>query len=749
MKKTGSLLLAILMLLTSFQLVSAQSTTESMKLRLDSFKVGDLSLQGRAEILQTGAHAGFVQLTPAQTFVAGSAFYKEPVDIAQNRSFSAYFTMKMADSGKGGADGIMFVLSSNPYVMGSNGGGIGYLGVRNSIAVEFDTFNNFSLYADPDGNHIAVNANGDLSKPLAVTPAGALQAKNIILDDGKLRHVWIEYDGDAKQLSIRIADSDQRPGEPVLSINRMDLSGMLNQSKVYLGFTSATGDSFSTHLIGKLIYDPEFHQTGVRLVEPGNEKPKVEEGSWQSDGSNRTISGTVTATDAEKDTLQLKIGEQPKNGTVVLNPETGAFTYTARDTFSGVDSFSVIANDGKQNSDPGKQTLNVLPVNVRPEAQSQKLVTAFDTPISNKVTATDANLDPLHYKLTTNADKGVVILDDATGEFEYTPYFGQSGTDRFEVTVSDGKLMSEPAVIDIQIMDQEIVAMPATEQVESGKVLERPFIFQPSNLKLDKKSVVIVRSTANGTLTWDDQGRYRYVSNRGFSGTERFTFAVFDGKKMSNTAEITINVTPEKKVSYIYGYRDGQFKPLRSISRGELAAAIVRLTGMAKVQKRSLPPNIEDVKPTNWMYRDIVSIMSSGVMTTDTRGRFAPNRAVTRQELHAVLERMLQQRLITRTAFVRAQRDMFWLGAMQNSLLASRTKNQVRSQSVIRPMNLTGSNQPSGLNQLEVTRLEAVIIFNRMFNRTPIEYDESTKSPWSDVTPRHPHFADLMEASGW
>jgi len=57
-----------------------------------------------------------------------------------------------------GADGFAFVMQNHNYpVLGKKGEAMGYDGITNSLAVEFDLFRN--IY-DPNGNHIAVQSLG-------------------------------------------------------------------------------------------------------------------------------------------------------------------------------------------------------------------------------------------------------------------------------------------------------------------------------------------------------------------------------------------------------------------------------------------------------------------------------------------------------------------------------------------------------------------------------------------------------------
>ena len=97
------------------------------------------------------------QLTPAIGNQSGSVWNN--IQINLNNPFHFNIDIFLGCN-NGGADGIAFVLQPISTSLGSSGGGLGYLGISPSFAIEFDTWQNSS---DPSYDHIAIQKNGFLN----------------------------------------------------------------------------------------------------------------------------------------------------------------------------------------------------------------------------------------------------------------------------------------------------------------------------------------------------------------------------------------------------------------------------------------------------------------------------------------------------------------------------------------------------------------------------------------------------------
>ncbi|NET73004.1 MAG: hypothetical protein F6K62_19350 [Sphaerospermopsis sp. SIO1G2] len=119
--------------------------------------LGCINIQGSAPIALP------IELTPPLAGQASTAWYSKHYSMSSNWRVS--FTFSMTEPGTTAiADGIVFAVQGNSNILPASGTGgtLGYGGVSNILAVEFDSFGNGSPvfdpieFANPDPAHIAI-----------------------------------------------------------------------------------------------------------------------------------------------------------------------------------------------------------------------------------------------------------------------------------------------------------------------------------------------------------------------------------------------------------------------------------------------------------------------------------------------------------------------------------------------------------------------------------------------------------------
>lgn len=98
-------------------------------------------------------------------------------------------------------------------------------------------------------------------------------------------------------------------------------------------------------------------------------------------------------------------------------------------------------------------------------------------------------------------------------------------------------------------------------------------------------------------------------------------------------------VTTMKELEIIDGYDDGTFMPQKNISRAEMLAMIVRISGN-NIKVINSPHIYKDVKYNYWGYRDITKAAKSGLIAVN--GYYLnPDQFVTRGEVFFSIDKML------------------------------------------------------------------------------------------------------------
>ncbi|KAF8102368.1 hypothetical protein N665_0198s0076 [Sinapis alba] len=243
----GLLQILIISFLHLFSLSSQQET----RFVYESFSSQEnLYLDASAKVLPSG----LLQLTNTSVDQMGRAFYKKPLQFS---SFSTHFVCALVKKpGVEGGHGLTFLVSSSMDF--SHAQNTRFLGIFNAstngshvLAVELDTIWNPEFKDTKGSNHVGIDVNNPVS--VAVAPAsyysdmkGRNESMNFL--SGKPIQVWVDYDG--TMLNVWIAPLEvQKPSRPLLS-QPINLSQIFpNRSKLFVGFSAATGNAVSGHYI--------------------------------------------------------------------------------------------------------------------------------------------------------------------------------------------------------------------------------------------------------------------------------------------------------------------------------------------------------------------------------------------------------------------------------------------------------------------------------------------------------------------
>ncbi|CAI6048350.1 hypothetical protein PAECIP112173_01289 [Paenibacillus sp. JJ-100] len=274
-------------------------------------------------------------------------------------------------------------------------------------------------------------------------------------------------------------------------------------------------------------------------------QPPVTQDLQLSTNFNVPLNGQIPATDPDGNTLTYTVSVPPANGTLVLDPATGTFTYSPNAGFLGVDNFSVLVSDGKG----GTATSNVqIGVPASPPVTSDITVdTNTNVPVAGQISATDPQGETLTYTLTTPPLNGTVVLVATSGAFTYTPNAGFVGTDTFVVTITNSSGIPVTSTVSVNVDNQPPVVQNLTvETLQNTLVSGQIPATDPDGNPL---TYTVTSAPSLGTVTLNPDGSFTYTPNAGIVGADTFRVLVSDGLGGTATSIVTVNIIDQPPVT--------------------------------------------------------------------------------------------------------------------------------------------------------------------------------------------------------
>jgi hypothetical protein len=176
--------------------------------------------------------------------------------------FETVFQFQVSQLSSKGADGLAFVILSSTFpALGNSGAGMAYSSLTNSLAIEFDTYQNPEA-TDLDANHIGIHSRGVLPNSTDESAALARVTPSIDMSDGAVHTTVIRY----SEGFLRVYLDDLLV--PVLKF-ALDLGSVLSldNGTAWVGFTAATGGEFENHDILMWSFRPNVRPQ-VQLTAP-------------------------------------------------------------------------------------------------------------------------------------------------------------------------------------------------------------------------------------------------------------------------------------------------------------------------------------------------------------------------------------------------------------------------------------------------------------------------------------------------
>ncbi|KAJ0028089.1 hypothetical protein Pint_35378 [Pistacia integerrima] len=247
-------------ILLSSLIISLTAADENVGFIYNGFRSENLSLHGIAKFTANGV----LKLTNETQRQKGQAFYPNPIYFKTPTngtvfSFSTTFVFGIQSQNRIlSGHGMAFVIAPTlglPFALPSQ-----YLGLFNDsnngnasnhlFAVELDSIEN-KEFNDINDNHVGIDINGlksEISNSAGYHDNETGLFTSLLLAGGQRMQVWVEYNGEEKQINVTLAPfKSGKPSNPLLSLSR-DLSPIFNKI-MFVGFSSSTGSLLASHYV--------------------------------------------------------------------------------------------------------------------------------------------------------------------------------------------------------------------------------------------------------------------------------------------------------------------------------------------------------------------------------------------------------------------------------------------------------------------------------------------------------------------
>ena len=182
--------------------------------------------------------------------------------------------------------------------------------------------------------------------------------------------------------------------------------------------------------------------------------------------------------------------------------------------------------------------------------------------------------------------------------------------------------------------------------------------------------------------------------------------------------------------AYIKGFPNGTFGPDKNVTRVQVAIMMARILGYTEGQIVNKAP-FKDVAKDHSAAGAIAFVKEQGIMNGDNKGNFHANANITRAEMAAVVANFKQLSVEEGAAITFKDTKDHWAQWIIEANRASGIINGLED----------GSFAPNAA----LTRAQAVVMMNRMFERGPLH--GVTKPSFPDVKAKHWAFKEIEEAA--
>lgn len=418
-------------------------------------------------------------------------------------------------------DPLTFAIATNPTngtLSAVTGATVTYTPTANYNGTDSFTFTANDGLATSAAATVSITVNAVNDVPTVTDPPATTTAEDT---DATITLTGADDDGDTLTFAVATAPTN---GSVVITGNTATYSPNANYNGAD-SFTFTATDGTATSAPG----------TASITVTAVNDAPVVADGTIATaEDTDGTV--TLTSTDVEGDAVTYSVGTAPTNGTVTIAGDVA--TYSPNANYNGGDSFTVVGNDGTDDSAPATITVTVTAVNDAPTATAIAQTTAEDTPADVTLLGADVDGDALTYTVSA-ATNGTVTVAGAVAT--YTPNADFAGADSFTYTVSDGTL-SATETVTMTVTPTNDAPVVADGTITTDEDTDGTATLTSTDADGDAVTYSVGTAPTNGTVTIAGDVA-TYSPNANYNGGDSFTVVGNDGTVDSAPATITVTVT--------------------------------------------------------------------------------------------------------------------------------------------------------------------------------------------------------------
>ncbi|MER2492089.1 Ig-like domain-containing protein [Catenovulum sediminis] len=276
-------------------------------------------------------------------------------------------------------------------------------------------------------------------------------------------------------------------------------------------------------------------------INPVNDLPELTQTEFDvAEDASYNLDLLSISSDAEQDTLTFSIAKNPDFGQVTL---TGSqLSYTPLENFSGVERIEITLDDGQGTPVTIEISLLVAVENDAPVITAQTFNTNEDAVLNINLNdfVTDEDGDTLSYSVFAFPLNGQFTLTNSDAIYTPNPEF--SGTDKFQIQVSDGlATTSGEFIIQVNAVNDAPEAFAGNVTLNAGQSSIVDLSQYSTDIDSETLTYSVTTNPTQGTFLLEGSSLI-YTPNQGFEGVDSLSFIANDGELNSAAAVIQFDV---------------------------------------------------------------------------------------------------------------------------------------------------------------------------------------------------------------